>query len=192
MRPDDLDPWFEVYEWHPRETLTALLRSVEKSRVSGSRGVALSNGSGEEYWLQLPVTFGGALNLLGYDLRTPVVSSGDEIELLTLWKVTNPELVQAEDLVDVEGEPVFFVHALDRTGTPVAQEDRLDAPAWAWREGDRIAQIHRLSLPPTLPEGSLILAVGVYRRTDMSRLSVSMDGRVIGDAVFFSPVDVTE
>jgi hypothetical protein len=81
---------------------------------------------------------------------------------------------------------------LDETGNLVAQEDRLDAPAWNWQEGDVVAQVHRLALPPSLPEGSVIPAVGIYRRVDMTRLPVSMDDHIVGDQVFLSPVGITE
>ncbi len=141
------------------------------------------------------MTFGEALDFLGYDLRTPggeprTVAPGGEVELMTLWRVTNPDVVQTRDLADVENELTFFTHALDGAGNLIAQEDRLDAPAWSWQRGDVVAQVHRLTLPPGLPEEAVVLAVGVYRRADMARLSVSMDGKLVGDQVFLSPVDV--
>jgi len=190
MRPDDLDPWFEVYDWHPRSTLDALMSTVEHSELSSSLEAALSKSGRAEPDLQLPVTFGEALDLLGYDLRPVSVAPGEEIELLTLWRATHPGLLQAEDSADLDSEPVIFVHALDTAGQLVAQEDRLDAPAWAWHEGDVVAQVHRLTLPSTLPDKAVVLAVGIYRRVDMTRLPVSSGDLGVGDSVFLAPVDV--
>jgi hypothetical protein len=146
--------------------------------------------------LDLPVNFGDALQLLGYELLTPAVAPGGTIEIVTLWQATNPESFQPEDLADIGREPVLFIHALDTTGALIAQEDRLDAPAWDWQEGDVIAQSHRIALPRGCPQGPVNLEVGVYRQADLRRLPVlvsDIDGAetsAIGDAVFLQPVVV--
>jgi hypothetical protein len=193
---DDLDPYFTVYEWHPRLGLGALRRRTRDSAVSRSRDAATSRaGQAREDVLpdlDLPVNFGEALHLLGYELRTPMVASGGTVELITLWQVINPAPFQSEDLADVGREPVLFVHALDAMGTLIAQEDRLDAPAWDWQRGDVIAQSHRVVIPRDLSPGLVYLEVGVYQQSDLTRLPVLEDDRVIGDCVFFSPVGVKE
>lgn len=181
MRPDDLDPWFDIYDWHPRIMRAAVSDRVEDS-VSTSREAAFPGGDGAAQ-IRLPAAFGGALQLLGYDVSAPAVGPED-IQLLTVWTATNPDPIRPEDPADVESEPVVFVHVLDREGVLIAQEDRLDAPAWAWKEGDMVLQIHRLKLPPESDHGPLALSVGVYRRADMGRLPVSAGGQVVGDALF--------
>jgi hypothetical protein len=203
VRPDDLDPYFVIYEWQPRLGLAALRRRMQDSLVSSSPEAVISrNGqAGEDVPsdLGLPVNFGCTLQLLGYELSTPAVAPGATVQLITLWQATDPEQFRPGDLADVGSEPVLFVHALDSTGTLVAQEDRLDAPAWDWREGDVIAQSHRIVLPSDLPQGLLNLEVGVYRRGDLTRLPVFVDdsravqaGSVgaIGDSIFLQPVRV--
>jgi hypothetical protein len=108
----------------------------------------------------------------------------------------DPRPFRPEDRADVGSEPVLFIHALDATGTLIAQEDRLDAPAWNWREGDVIAQSHRIGLPRDLPQGPVHLELGVYRQADLRRLPVLVDGTSgaqtspIGDSVFLQPVEV--
>jgi hypothetical protein len=142
--------------------------------------------------LELPVNFGNALNLLGYDLHTPTIAPGGTLELVTLWQVTDPKVFQSDDLSKLDAEPVLFTHALDGTGTLIAQEDQLDAPAWDWQKYDVVAQIHRFALPREISQAPVTLEVGVYRRADLSRLPVLVDGRVIGDCVFLVPVEVRE
>ena len=200
MRPDDLDPYFTVYEWRPRLGLAALRRRTQNGSVSSSREAATSKaGRAQENVspdLDLPVDFGDALKLLGYELCTPTVARGGTVELITLWQATNPEPFQAEDRADVASEPVIFAHALDATGILIAQEDRLDAPAWDWQEGDVIAQSHRIELPRDLPQELVNLELGVYRRADLTRLPVLLDDtdsaktNPIGDSVFLQSVEV--
>jgi hypothetical protein len=200
MRPDDLDPYFTVHEWSPRLDLAALRRRTQNGFVSSSPEAAMSKaGQAREdplSDLDLPVNFGNALLLLGYELLTPAAAPGGTIEIVTLWQATNPEPFQPEDLADIGSEPVLFIHALDTTGALIAQEDRLDAPAWDWREGDVIAQSHRIALPRGLPQGPVNLEVGVYRQANLRRLPVlvnDIDGAetsAIGDAVFLQPVVV--
>jgi hypothetical protein len=185
LRPDDLDPFFVLYDWEPGVTLAAL-----RERATG---LPLDQA--------LPVNFGDALQLLGYDLRTPSVPPGGTVELVTLWQVADAEAVRPLDLADVNEELVLFIHALtcpggqcqgDVTGAVVGQEDRLDAPAWAWQTGDVIAQIHRFSLRADLPSGPVMLQVGVYRRADLFRLPVLSGSAVVDDRVLLQTVEVTE
>jgi hypothetical protein len=205
MRPDDLDSFFTVYHWQPRLGLAALRRRTQNGIVSSSQGAAMAKaGQAQEDVLSdldLPLNFGHTLQFLGYELHTPTVAPGGTVELVTVWQAKNPEPFQREDLADIGSEPVLFIHALDTTGTLIAQEDRLDAPAWDWREGDVIAQRHDIVLPRDLPQGLLSLQLGVYRRADLTRLPVLVDDAdeahtgltaVIGDSVFLQPVEVEE
>ena len=134
--------------------------------------------------------FGGALTLIGYNLRTPEVTPGGTVELTTLWRVVAPEPLRPQNLSNADEDLVLFTHALDESGVIVGQEDRLDAPAWDWQMGDVIVQIHRLALPANLAEGPLVLEVGVYRRSDGIRLPVLVEGNVVGDSVLLPPVEV--
>jgi hypothetical protein len=169
MREDDLDPFFVVYDWEPQTMLAAL-----QERARG----------------ELLADFDGALQLVGYDLRTPQVAPGGTVELITLWRVTDPRPLRPRNLSNAEEDLVLFTHALDGAGTIVGQEDRLDAPAWDWQVGDTVAQIHRFALSPDLPAGPVALEVGVYRRADLARLPVLVDGGVAGDRVLLQSVEV--
>jgi hypothetical protein len=174
MREDDLDPFFTVYDWEPQTMMAAL---EERAR-------------GEPLDLALPVDFAGALRLVGYDLRTPQVAPGGMVELVTLWRVIDPQPLRPRNLSNAEEDLVLFTHALDGTGAIVGQEDRLAAPAWDWRAGDAVVQIHRFALSPDLAVGLIALEVGVYHRADLVRLPVLVDGSVAGDRVLLQSVEV--
>jgi 4-amino-4-deoxy-L-arabinose transferase-like glycosyltransferase len=175
MRPGDLDPFFLVYAWEPPRTLAAL-----QERAAGA-----------PLELALPVDLGGALRFLGYELRTPDVTAGGQVELLTLWQVTDPARLRLPERADALPELVLFTHALDASGAVVGQEDRLDAPAWCWASGDVVAQIHRFALPADLSPGPVALEVGVYHRATLRRLPVLVDGAVVGDVVRLPPLEVS-
>ncbi len=173
LRPDDLDPFFLVYRWEPLRSLSSL-----QERMSGAT-----------LDLALPVDL-GALQFLGYDLRTPEVEPGGQVELVTLWRVSDPARLRPPDQAEALPELVLFTHALDAGGSVVGQEDRLDAPAWDWAAGDVIAQIHRFPLPADLPPGLLALEVGVYHRASLQRLPVILNGAVAGDVIHLPPLEV--
>jgi 4-amino-4-deoxy-L-arabinose transferase-like glycosyltransferase len=173
---DDLDPYFDVYDWEPQAAMAALQERVHGD-VAGS---------------PLLADFGGAVHLVGYDLRTPTVAPGGMVELVTLWRVIAPEPLRPRNLSNAEEDWVMFTHALDGAGNVVGQEDRLDAPAWDWQTGDVIAQIHRFSLQPDLSAGPIALEVGIYRRSDGLRLPVLVDGNAVGDSVLLQHIDVSK
>jgi len=191
MRPDDLDPWFDVYAWEPRVTRTGLYRRIEGSSAAANLESAFADGNATEARVPLPAVFGGSLDLLGYDIFAPTSAGGGETAVLTVWEVRDPEPLRPADPADVDGEPAIFLHALDEEGNLVAQEDRLDAPAWAWSTGDAVAQVHRLRLPSESSPEALALAVGVYRRGDGKRLPVSVGGDQLGDILYLPSRDAT-
>ncbi len=175
LREDDADPYFDVYEWEPQVTAAALREIVRGEPAD----FGPSPGSG-----QVPVHF------IGYDLCTQKAVPGGTVELVTLWRVVDPEPLRPRNLSNAEGDWVLFTHALDGAGNVVGQEDRLDAPAWDWQAGDVVAQIHRFELRPDLGAGQIALEVGIYRRSDGIRLSVLVDGNVVGDSVLLQSLQV--
>jgi hypothetical protein len=181
LRPDDADPYFDVYDCDPPVAVAALRERTK--------------GTSPDFVLPVdwgPVSGQSVLRLLGYDLRTPEVTPGDTVELVTLWQVIDPAPLRPQDLSNVEEDWVLFTHALDDAGHIAGQEDRLDAPAWDWQEKDVVVQIHRFALRPDLVAGSVTLEVGVYRRFDGLRLSVLEDGRLAGDRVLLQPVKIND
>ncbi len=98
--------------------------------------------------------FGGEVRLLGYDPGPTCADPTAPCTLVTYWRVLAPT-----------GEPRrFFLHLAGPDGTPLAQDDRLGAPAEYWRAGDVIVQL--LTLPRTAGE----LRLGIYNPADRRRL----------------------
>jgi hypothetical protein len=126
-----------------------------------------------------PVLFGDALELLGYDLQTPLVSPGGELLLATFWQVKEP--------LD---EAVLFTHVLAPDDQVVAQADRLDVPGHFWAPGDVFIQLHQIDLPDPLSDGEYPLIVGLYTRNGMQRQSVTVGGAAAGDHFRLPPVKV--
>ena len=98
--------------------------------------------------------FGGEVRFLGYDPGPGCAAAEAPCTLVTYWRVLAPT-----------GEPRrFFLHLAGPDGTPLAQDDRLGAPAEYWRAGDVVVQL--LTLPYTDGE----LRLGVYDPGDGTRL----------------------
>jgi hypothetical protein len=114
--------------------------------------------------LTLPVSFGESLSLLGYDVSSRKLASGDELTILTRWRATNPGSPQ----------PVaIFVHLIDANGKLVAQDDRLGYPHHGWEVGDEFAQVHHIAIPPDTAPGAYSLKLGLYFRDTMARWPVA-------------------
>ncbi len=179
LRPDDVDPYFDVHLWNPRRAWAVLLPRLTGQQVAGDRP------------LTLPVNFGGAVALVGYTLESPTVAPGGTVSLITAWQVFDPEALGPLPPQRYGRAAAIFVHLLDSAGQVVGQEDRLDVPAWNWQSGDRFLQIHRFSLKPDLPAGRYALEVGLYTRPDLTRLPILTDQGPAGDRIFLQPVEVT-
>ncbi len=183
LREDDADPYFDVYDWEPQAAVAALQEWARDGVADPPMPVDFgpSTGSGQ-----------GAVQLFGYDLRTPQVAPGGTVELVTFWRVTDPGPLRPRNLSNAEEDWAVFIHALDGAGNVIGQEDRLDAPAWDWQAGDVIAQIHRFALQPAFSEGPIVLEVGVYRRSDGLRLPVLAEGSVVGNRVLLQPLEIVK
>jgi hypothetical protein len=167
LRPDDVDPYFDVFEWVPNATLDHFLPSSTLTVTAGTETLAL------------PVSF-GALELVAYDVPERRVASGGPATVVTIWRVLDPQAIPTPPHAYGRAA-VAFTHALDATNDVVGQEDRLDAPAWNWHAGDAFVQIHRFQIDA--PAGSYRLEVGIYNRDDMVRLPVLVNGIAVDSRV---------
>jgi hypothetical protein len=99
------------------------------------------------------VVFGGEVRFLGYDPGATCADPAAPCTLTTYWRVLAPT-----------GQPRrLFLHLIGPNGQPIAQDDRLGAPAEHWRAGDVVVQLLTLSRT----DGELRL--GVYDPTDGAR-----------------------
>jgi hypothetical protein len=174
LQQGDVDPYFEVFSWRPALDLPSGPVDVGADEVA------------------LPLSFDGVLELTGYDVLGSDAAPGDVVTVATAWRVMDPSrLGPVQD--DAYGlEAVLFVHAVGLDGDIVAQADRLDSPAWAWRSGDSFVQLHRLTLPDDLDAGSYRLALGMYRRAGSPPLAVLAGPGESTDRVYLPPVEVSE
>lgn len=127
------------------------------------------------------IQFGSSAHLIGYDLRTPEITPGGEVRLVTLWELNEP-------LVDA----VLFTQILSLDGLPIAQSDRLDAPGLYWQAGDFLIQLHQYQLPEDIESGEYPLIIGIYTTPAFERLPVLVDGEEIGDHLKLPPLKVRD
>ncbi|HRN68364.1 MAG TPA: glycosyltransferase family 39 protein [Promineifilum sp.] len=156
LRPTDLDPRFTLY-WLDGPTAAATL----------SAGSALAQ----------PVDFNGAIELVAARWLAESARPGETAELLTVWRVLDSTRAGPVVPPSFTTDAVMFTHVLDGpvhdgAGGNLTQSDRLDAPSWAWRTGDVIAQIHPVVVPESAAAGEYAAVVGIYDRTSEVRLPV--------------------
>lgn len=104
-----------------------------------------------------PVTFGGRLTLLGYEI---VREDGTRpLHLFTIWRVDEP----------LPWDLTLFLHLASTETDVLAQDDGFDAGATTLQPGDIVWQQLRLPLPDPAPP-SLYLRLGLYTSSDGQRL----------------------
>ena len=183
LRTDDLSPSFDVYEWDSVAALEACLAAVAGHPAAWGDGQALD----------LPADLGHTVELVGYDLSSEDVEPGGEITLVTYWRI----LAAPDPGLD----SVLFAHLLSLDGAPpvIAQQDRLDAPAWNWHLGETFAQVHRLRVGEDIPAGLYPLEVGAYSRRlpspqepdpPVTRWPLYVAGNAVSDRILLQPVEV--
>lgn len=182
FRPDDLVTHFDVYHFDSAGALTTVLLTVEDSLVSWSRADAFPIADPQSVYEPLapPVEVGGVVSLLGYDLRTPALEPGEEVELLTVWRVRGRFAPEA----------VAFTHVMNHEGRVIGQLDRLDVPSWHWKEGDVFVQLHRFPIDSDTPPGLYPVQIGMYDREGSERLPVVVDGARVDDRILLRPLEV--
>lgn len=161
---------YSVYDFDLGSRLLSAARGAEHSAAWSGQGYPTLTTTN---FISLPVKFGGIADLLGYEVR----QTKNELTLVTFW--------QAGDHIVTPVQ--MFVHAVGPAGAIVAQTDRLDAPAFGWRKGDLIAQIHHLSFG-VMPAGQLWLEVGLYNSDSGERVGVSVDGQAVDSRLLLQPV----
>jgi 4-amino-4-deoxy-L-arabinose transferase-like glycosyltransferase len=178
LRPDDVDPTFDVFEWHPSAALSGFLAPPNETVLAGDE------------LLRLPVRFGSALELVSYGPTPPSIAAGGAVTVATVWRILDPDALGPVLAEEYGHAIVLFTHALGPPNRVVGQEDRLDAPAWNWQRGDAFVQLHCFPIDADTPPGSYRLEVGAYTREDLERLPVVVNGVEIDDRVLLSPLEV--
>ena len=121
-----------------------------------------------------------AAELLGYDLQTPTIQAGGTVRLTILWRVKQPL-----------PEAILFTHLLNPDGTPLAQADRLDAPAYAWQPDDLFVQLHEFIIPEGTAAGVYPLTIGFYMPSTGQRLPLSLNDVPLDDHFQLTTLTIT-
>jgi hypothetical protein len=104
----------------------------------------------------ISATFKDKLRLIGWDISAVRARPGDMLKIGLYWE-------SLKDLTDDDWLKIQLLDASDRfvafkDGSPSAGRDSTDS----WRQGERIASVHRLSVPAGAPPGTYRLTVGVH------------------------------
>jgi 4-amino-4-deoxy-L-arabinose transferase-like glycosyltransferase len=164
LRPDDFNPRFDIYRFDAAAALTDALKSAVIPTAT--------------------LNFANTVNLIGSEIRTPQVKPGQQVEVITYWRITT--------LYDQEA--TLFTHMLsgDSTKPVLAQQDSLDVPSYYWLPGDAFAQVHRFTIPGDAQPGSYPLEVGLYTLADQKRLPLlNASGDPVGDHTIIGSITVT-
>ena len=127
------------------------------------------------------VSFGGEMQLLGYDLGTDTAQPGQAVEVTLYW----------QSLILMDRNWSTFVHVVDEDGVIVAQRDRYPGggalATTLLTPGQTFADRYVIPLPETAyaPKPAQ-LVVGLYDLTDGARLPLPNGG----DAYALAPVTV--
>lgn len=178
LQPEDIDPYFDVFEWSPSAALPRFLTLSAETMIAGDTS------------LRLPVNFRGALELVAYELPTSTVRPGEVVTLVTVWRILDPAALGPPPESTYGRAVVIFAHILTAEDTVIGQEDRLDAPAWNWHPGDTFVQLHQLRIDGGAPPDFYRLEVGVYTRVDAVRLPILTNGIAVDDRVLLQQVEI--
>ena len=128
----------------------------------------------------LPLAFDNRLELIGYEVRKPIVQAGKNIRLTTYWRAKDRRV-----------EPLsFFVHVLDEQGHIAAQWDGYNYSPYYVQPGDIIVQVHFIPIPANIAEGTYRLQLGLYHSLTGERVPIVIDGQPITDRVLLQTVEI--
>ena len=159
---------------HLVSSLNTRLVTLTQARVSWPIGTPISQSA------VLPLAFDHQLELIGYEVRKPIVQPGKNIRLTTYWRAKDRGL-----------DPLsFFVHVLDEQGRLVEQWDGYSYDPRYVQPGDIIAQVHFIPVSTQLAEGIYRLQLGLYHSVTSERIPITIAGQAIADRVTLQPIEV--
>jgi len=124
------------------------------------------------------------IRLRGYTLSTPELRSGDILQLTLFW----------EALASIEERYKVFIHVVDGRGNIVGQRDSEPGGGaritTSWEPGELVADNHGVLIQPGTPPGEHRLRIGLYSFNSGQRLSVTQDGRSVGDFVELARLNI--
>lgn len=126
-------------------------------------------------------TWANGLRLVSMTALPDPLITGDTLNLTVAWATEQALL----------SDYVVFVHLVDASGQPIAQQDRAPEggfyPTSAWAIGEQVIDEYTLALAPDTPPGLYRLLVGWYDPATGERLRTPADG----DALLLATIEVT-
>lgn len=121
--------------------------------------------------------------LVAYEIGAPeALNPGESITVTLYWQARS----------SIPEDYTVFVHFLNEQGQRWGQHDGQPMggfyPTSFWQPGDIVLDEHTLTLAADAPPGTYHLDVGLYRLSDMQRLStLDAEGRPSGNAISLKP-----
>ncbi len=129
----------------------------------------------------LPIDFDHAVELIGYSIKPQVIKAGENLTVITYWRVVGHV---PEDLM-------IFSHVYRSPDQVLAQQDQLDVSGSSLQVGDVFIQQHELiAIPPNTPAGAYWLGVGLYHQDTGQRLPIEVGDQPAADRIFLTQVQV--
>jgi hypothetical protein len=159
---------------HLISSLNTRLITLTQASVTWPIGTSISPA------ISLPLDFGNQLELIGYEVRKPIVQAGKNIRLTTYWRARDRGL-----------EPLsFFVHVLDQQGRIAAQWDGYTYSPYYVQAGDIIVQVHFIPIPENFAEGTYRLQLGLYHSLTGERLPITVNGQAVADHLLLQTIEI--
>jgi hypothetical protein len=139
-------------------------------------------GGSAETPIRTPVSFGGNLTLLGYQVDGPQTYTQTEtLRVISYWRTQGA----------VPPDLRLFTHILSDPGaSPPANTDVLHLNPRLLRDRDVFLQITDVILPEALPPGDYQISIGGYQDSNDARLAVLDGGQERGTRLFLSTITV--
>ena len=130
-----------------------------------------------------PINFGNRLEMLGYDLPSAAIPSGQSGQVTLYWKaLVAPRLDYVVSLRITDGTFYWWRH----DGRPAAET----YPTTSWPVGQVVSGKLPFQVPPGTPPGTYDLELGVYGQGVGADLNVLKAGVPSGTAIRFAKITV--
>jgi hypothetical protein len=130
---------------------------------------------------QLPVDFNHSIELIGYSMSPTPVKPGDNLTVMTDWRVIGP----------VPDDLILFTHLYRTPAEVMAQQDQFDVVGSRLQPGDVVVQAHEfINVPADTPPGSYWVGIGAYHKDSGERLPILIGDQPVADRLFLTQVTV--
>lgn len=173
--------------WWWLASVVILILAVKVMALDPLGGLAYRSPPGQALPAEqkLRADFGGKIELLGYDLPKRRVRAGDTLTVVLYWHA----------LADMKENYQSFVHVAEPLNVAWAQEDHLNPggfPTSRWPQDKYVWDEYRIRIPREMPAGDYRINVGLYLRSDGSRLERRDADQPGADSIVIGSVEVLE